>query len=816
MILGTAGHIDHGKTTLVRALTGVDTDRLKEEKARGISIELGYAYTPVPAASGDASGDAATRTSAAAPSHEPSQVLGIIDVPGHERFVHTMAAGASGIDHALLVVAADDGVMPQTREHLAIVELFGIGEGTVALTKCDRVDAARIAAVKADIAALLAGTPLAGAPIFETGLPPLASGERPGEGHRAVVADGGIEALRTHLFAIARRQQARRQDGLFRLAIDRVFTLAGHGTVVTGTVFGGRIAAGDTVAHFGIGSGDGRAPPRAVRVRSLHAQNRAATTGAAGQRVALNLAGVDKSDIARGDWIADPRLLQATRRIDVRVRLLDGAPPIAAWTPLHVHIGAAHRLAHAVPLQGDTVTAASATASHTAPAGARVQLVFDQPVFVVPGDRLILRNAQGTRTVGGGVVLDPQAPERRRRSAERMQWLDAMERLVADGDARPLLAAAPAGLTRSVLARLLGRLPADDWAGPDAPAFTLGQPGARHRDAATSFQAKSASSSRPAGASSYEIDSNVVADGSTPPAADTPARAHATAHAADVLWLSPAVWAQVRARILDALERHHARAPDEPGLNSARLQRMAFPAQAAASGAAPGWPAWIERLVAEGSIVRSGQWLHLPGHSVSLSDDESGMAAQLMPLLLAGGNDPPWVRDLAKAIGAREDTVRELLRKQARLGALYQVVKDLFYPAERIAELAATFAGLSAASLTAPQPQGQPSEPSPTPTPASAPDHPPPFGLSLACPELVEGSKPPPKSATRTARLPPGAVEARAFRDAVQLGRKRAIQILEFFDRVGYTRRVGDAHLPRPNTRWAAEGPESEDISPAP
>ncbi|MBN8749814.1 MAG: SelB C-terminal domain-containing protein [Variovorax sp.] len=806
MILGTAGHIDHGKTTLVRALTGVDTDRLKEEKARGISIELGYAYTPVPPAPGDASGEAAAQASAAAPADDPAQVLGIIDVPGHERFVHTMAAGASGIDHALLVVAADDGVMPQTREHLAIVELFGIGEGTVALTKCDRVDAARIAAVKADIAALLAGTPLAGAPIFETGIPPLPSGDRLGGGHRAVVADGGITALRTHLFAIARRQHARRQDGLFRLAVDRVFTLAGHGTVVTGTVFGGRIAAGDTVAHFGIGSGDGRAPPRAVRVRSLHAQNRAAPTGAAGQRVALNLAGVDKNDIARGDWIADPRVLQATQRIDVRVRLLDGAPPIAAWTPLHVHIGAAHRLAHAVPLQGDTVVAgASAAAGQgavTSAAGqARVQLVFDQPVFVVSGDRLILRNAQCTRTVGGGVVLDPQAPERRRRSAERMQWLDALERLVADGDARPLLAAAPAGLTRSGLARLLGRLPADGWAGPDAPAFALGQAGPRSRDASAGFQAKSAASARPVGASSYEIDSRPGGAGATPPAADAPPHAASAtaAHGGDVLWLSPAAWAQVRARILDALDRHHARAPDEPGLNSARLQRMAFPAQSAAGGGAgpagarlPGWPAWIEGLIAEGSIVRSGQWLHLPGHSVSLSDDESAMAAQLMPLLLAGGNDPPWVRDLAKAIGAREDTVRDLLRKQARLGALYQVVKDLFYPAERVAELAATFAALSAASLAAPQARGALSAATP------APDDPPPFGLSL--------SKPSPQAALRTARLPPGAVEARDFRDAVQLGRKRAIQILEFFDRVGYTRRVGDAHLLRPQARWTSEG----------
>ncbi|KAF1047432.1 selenocysteine-specific translation elongation factor [Xylophilus sp.] len=652
MIIGTAGHIDHGKTTLVRALTGVDTDRLKEAKARGISIELGYAYAPLPAEDGQGGAEAG--------------VLGIIDVPGHERFVHTMAAGASGIDHVLLVVAADDGVMPQTREHLAIALLFGIAAGTVALTKADRADAARIAAARAEVAALLAGTALEGAPVFET----------------AVAPDGtarGVDALREHLFAAARRWRQRRADGLFRLAVDRVFTLAGHGTVVTGTVFGGRVAVGDAPLHSASG--------RAVRVRSLHAGNRPADSGAAGERVALNLAGIDRDAITRGDWIADARVLQPAHRIDARLRLLADAPALGAWTPVHLHLGAAHRQAHVVPLQGD----------HLAPGGeARAQIVVEgeAPVFVVAGDRLILRNAQGTRTLGGGTVLDPLAPERRRRSAERMRWLDALDTLVDTGDAQALLAAAPAGLTRSALARLLGRWPAAQWKGAgDVPAFDLGD---------------------------------------------------------DTLWLAPAAWAAVRERIVQTLERHHARAPDEPGLGSARLQRMAFPAEAGAVQPR-GWQAWLDRLVADGTLARTGAWLHLPDHRVTLGAAEQALYARLHPLLAAGGNDPPWVRNLARATGAREDAVRELLRKQARAGALHQVVKDLFYPAARIAALAQTVADLAAAG--------------------------------------------------------DGTVEARAFRDAVQLGRKRAIQILEFFDRVGYTRRVGDAHLVRPHTRWTDEGP---------
>ncbi|WPB57644.1 selenocysteine-specific translation elongation factor [Xylophilus sp. GOD-11R] len=667
MIFGTAGHIDHGKTTLVRALTGVDTDRLQEEKARGISIELGYAYADVPhddAAAGQGVG-----------------VLGIIDVPGHEKFVHTMAAGASGIDHVLLVVAADDGVMPQTREHLAIVELFGIAHGTVVLTKTDRADAARIAAVRSDIEALLAASPLRGAPVFETAI--------------TTTSDIGVQALRDHLFARVRQWRRQREHGLFRLAVDRVFTLAGHGTVVTGTVFGGRVAVGDSVTHSATG--------RSLRVRGLHAQNHAATEGVAGERVALNLVGLDRQEASRGDWIADARVLQATRRIDVRARLLADAPPLAAWTPVHLHLGAAHRQARVVPLQGDVLAPG---------AEALLQLVLDAPVFVVPGDRLILRNAQGDRTIGGGAVLDPQAPERRRRSAARMAWLSALEHLVDRGDAGPLLALAPAGLSRSGLARLTGRWPATDWAGPDTPVFALG---AEH---------------------------------------------------ADLLWLAPAAWAEVRRRIVDALDRHHATAPDDPGLNEARLRRIAFAAQSSdAQLPAQAWHAWIERLLAEDvapsdrALERSGPWLHRPGHRPALSDKEQALAARLLPLMEEGGADPPWVRDLARASGAGESAVRELLRKQARAGVLYQVVKDLFYPATRIAELAAVVAGLAARSE-------------------------------------IESR--------------PFAVEVGAFRDAVGLGRKRAIQILEFFDRVGYTRRVGETRWIRPGLRWTEQGPVGE------
>ena len=403
MIIGTAGHIDHGKTTLVRALTGVDTDRLKEEKARGISIELGYAYVPLP------SGD----------------TVGIIDVPGHEKFVHTMVAGAVGVDHVLLVVAADDGVMPQTREHVAIVQLLGVQHASVAITKTDRVSTEQLAAVHASVNALLADTAFAQAPLFDTAATDL--------------QDAGTAALRQHLWQQAAQFAQRRNHGLFRLAVDRVFTLPGQGTVVTGTVFGGQVHVGDNVLHSGSG--------HTVRVRSIHAQNHASDVGLAGQRCALNLAGIAKEDIRRGDWIAAPAALQSSDRIDVNITTTADAPPLTQWLPVHVHLGTWHGTAHIALLDNQPIAAGS---------NARAQLVLGPPVFALPGDRLIVRNAQANQTIAGGTVLDPYAPARKRNTPERIAYLDALQTLVATGNAYAVLAQAPYGMASSTLQRLSG------------------------------------------------------------------------------------------------------------------------------------------------------------------------------------------------------------------------------------------------------------------------------------------------------------------------------------------------------------------------
>jgi selenocysteine-specific elongation factor len=634
MIVGTAGHIDHGKTSLVRALSGVDTDRLKEEKARGISIELGYAYVPL----------------------DNGDVLGLIDVPGHEKLVHTMTAGASGIDFTLLVIAADDGVMPQTREHLAIVELLGIKRGAIALTKIDRVDAERLQEVHDEVAAFLSGSVLQDAPMFDT----CATRED----------DPGVAALKAHLHAAAVEWRMRRDDGLFRLAVDRVFTLSGQGTIVTGTVVSGRVAVGDTMLLT--------PKNQPVRVRSIHAQNRPAETGRAGERCALNLAAIEKSAIDRGDWIVDPRLSEASERIDVMLTLLADAPlTLEHWAPLHVHLGTQHQVAHVALLDGETLGAGQR---------ARVQLVFERPVCALPGDRFVVRNAQASRTVGGGHVLDPFAPSRKRRSAERLAWLDAIQVMLDTGALDSLLARAPHGLSRSLLERLTGMT-----------AAVLALPS----------------------------DTRVV---------ELPG-------GNDALLIADASWRALNARLIAALRQYHERSPDELGPDVSRLRRIAAPLVDDAL-----WRALVDDSAARGEIVRRGPWLHLPDHAVTLDDADRALASALLPALKDGRFDPPWVRDLANAHGVSEDRVRQLLRKLARQGELFQVVRDLFYHHEVIRELA-----------------------------------------------LIAGSE---------AQKNAGTVAAAPFRDVTGLGRKRAIQLLEFFDRVGYTRFHRGLHLMRADSRW--------------
>lgn len=368
MIIATAGHVDHGKTTLLQAITGINADRLPEEKSRGMTIDLGYAYWPQP----------------------DGRVLGFIDVPGHEKFLSNMLAGVGGIDHALLVVACDDGVMAQTREHLAILQLTGNPTLTVALTKVDRVDAARIDDVRREILNVLREYGFEPATLFET----------------AATADIGIEALRDHLRQLAAREHPQHQR--FRLAIDRAFTVKGAGLVVTGTALSGDVRVGDTLWLTGIGT--------PMRVRGLHAQNQPVERAHGGQRIALNIVGAaEKGDISRGDWLLTEAPPEAVERVIVE---LHSHIPLAQWQPLHIHHAASHITGRVSLLENNLA-----------------ELVLDTPLWLADNDRLVLRDISAKVTLAGARVVTLNSPRRGKRKPEYLAWIAALALAKTDAQA---------------------------------------------------------------------------------------------------------------------------------------------------------------------------------------------------------------------------------------------------------------------------------------------------------------------------------------------------------------------------------------------
>lgn len=398
MIIATAGHVDHGKTTLLQAISGINADRLPEEKRRGMTIDLGYAYWPQP----------------------DGRVLGFIDVPGHEKFLANMLAGVGGIDHALLVVACDDGVMAQTREHLAILRLSGRPALTVALTKADRVDEARVEEVRQQLDEELTRQGWQQAPVFVTAAP----------------QSQGIDALRAHLLALRPDEHAVTRR--FRLAVDRAFSVKGAGLVVTGTALGGQVAVGDTLWLTGAD-----AP---VRVRGLHVQNQPAEQAQAGQRIALNISGdISKDQVARGDWLLAQKPPIAAERILVA---LDKDLPIKHWQPLHLHHAASH-ITGRVSLLSDGLA----------------ELILDRPLWLAENDRLVLRDIGARQTLGGARVLSLTTPKRGKRQPEYLAWLAALAQ--ADDDCQVLALHLPKGaldlaafawarqLTEKPLAKLL-------------------------------------------------------------------------------------------------------------------------------------------------------------------------------------------------------------------------------------------------------------------------------------------------------------------------------------------------------------------------
>ena len=369
IVVGTAGHIDHGKTALIRALTGMDTDRLEEEKRRGISIDLGFAYLDL----------------------APDLRASFVDVPGHERFVKNMLAGVAGIDLVLFVVAADESVKPQTREHFDICRLLGIRHGIIVLTKCDLVPPDILELVKLEVEEFTRGSFLEGAPMAVV----------------SSVTGEGISRLRELLVGTAARLPARDSARHFRLPIDRAFIMKGFGAVVTGTLASGKVRVEDEVEIHGLG--------KRARVRGVEVHGRRVEAALAGQRTALNLAGVEARELRRGMVLTHPGLFQATREADARFSLLESAKPLKHRAPIHFHAGAAEVVAEVRLLDG--------RAAMEPGADGYVRLKLAEPLLLLPGDRFIARMFSPVVTIGGGAILDI-APPRVKQPSERLKRLD--------------------------------------------------------------------------------------------------------------------------------------------------------------------------------------------------------------------------------------------------------------------------------------------------------------------------------------------------------------------------------------------------------
>ncbi len=384
IIVGTAGHIDHGKTALVKALTGIDADRLEEEKRRGITIDLGFAHMDLPGANGE-------------PLH-----LGFVDVPGHERFVRNMLAGVGGIDLVLLVIAADESIKPQTREHFDILQLLGVQRGITVLTKSDAVDAETLDVVRLEVEEFLRGT------FLETPKSPIAA--------VSSLTGAGLDDLKRAMLAAAADVQPRDSHALARLPIDRVFTMKGFGTVVTGTLVSGTIRREEEMEVFPTG--------RKVRVRGVQVHGQATDAAIAGQRTALNLAGASTEDLARGMTLAPPATFSVTRRADVRLRLLPSAPRSLKYrTRVHFHSSTMETVAE---------IALHATKQLAPGAEAFARLKLPAPALLLPGDRFIIRQFSPVVTIGGGIVLDP-AP------IPRMPGHESFLQILADGNPESIL-----------------------------------------------------------------------------------------------------------------------------------------------------------------------------------------------------------------------------------------------------------------------------------------------------------------------------------------------------------------------------------------
>ncbi|MBJ6725479.1 selenocysteine-specific translation elongation factor [Geomesophilobacter sediminis] len=580
LIIGTAGHIDHGKTSLVKALTGTDTDRLKEEKERGITIELGFAHLELP-------GDLR---------------FGIVDVPGHERFVRTMVAGVGGMDLVLLVIAADEGVMPQTREHLEICQLLGVKKGVVVLTKCDMVEPDWLDLVSEEVREYLADSFLAEAPMVQVS-------SRTGT---------GIEKLKGVLAQLAQETSQKREDAPFRLPVDRVFTVTGFGTVVTGTLLSGSVNVGDEVEILPAGI--------TCRVRGVQSFGAKVATGGAGERLAVNLQGVEHTEVAPGDVVVPRGLYRTTRAVDVRFSFLASAPKeLRHRATLRFH-SATYEVPAEVVLFDRTEL----------PPGedCYLQLRLERPVLLLPGDPFVVRDYSPQRTLGGGTVLDPSPPRRRRRCEDALSLLSAVENGEELEQIRLLVESSL--LSGISLQELVNRT----------------------------------------GLSAKRIDAllaTLLSSGALLQPVKEPR-----------VFLGKTAFTALKQRLVDELHGYLRENPMQEGIGKEELKSR-IPKRSDPRFFGP----LLASLEKEGRALSDRELVRLPGRRIEVTRDQAALQQELEQELVRSALEPPSVKQLGEALCLTEKQLLEHLHLLCREGKAVKVKSDMYYAAGAVAGIRA-------------------------------------------------------------------------------------------------------------------------------
>lgn len=587
IIVGTAGHIDHGKTALVEALTGINTDRLKEEKLRGITIELGFAHLKLPS----------------------GRMAAIVDVPGHERFVKTMVAGATGVDLVIMVIAADEGIMPQTREHMDICQLLRVQKGIVALTKVDLVDEEWLQLVEEDVREFIKGTFLQGAPVVRT----------------SAHTREGLDELIKQLDLLSGQIKERPPAKFFRLPVDRSFTVKGFGTVVTGTLMAGRIREGDPV----------EVAPKGIqtKVRGLQVHNEPVKESVAGMRTAVNLQGVEKEEIERGDVLIPPGSLPSTHIVDAHLQYLPSAPwKLKNRARVRFHTGTAEIMARVVLLDREILEPGEE---------ADVQIRLESPTVVVHGDPFVIRSYSPAHTIGGGIVLDGFPVKHKRNSPEVMSHLKGLASGRREIVSLLLVkAAGTKGLSLGDLQRRLN-LADDGW-----------------NEVLSSATFKEAVK---------EID--LAAGGGRP-------------RQEEVFFVHKEAYERVKKEIVEALREHAKVHPLEAGIpkEDLRARCPCKPSPKVFSQA-------LQELLGEGKVVAEGDKWRWSRHTVDLGGEERTKLKMMEERFRQAGLQPPSQKEVEDQLGLGEKQARDMLELLVRQGKLVKVKEGMYFWAQEIKAL---------------------------------------------------------------------------------------------------------------------------------